>query len=191
MRASRISAKAGARVAIAEESRVGGTCVIRGCIPKKLLVYARYLPFSRKVPSSSRSIVSDLNYRFSHFSGDFEDSRNFGWSVDVKGFDWKKLIDNKDKEIDRLNGIYKNLLAGSGVKLIEGRATLVDAHTVKVRRCNVYHRRTMNVFFVTTAAKTLNHRWAMLPTRRRTSSSLWARGRGCPPSPALSMYVYL
>lgn len=108
VRASRISAKAGARVAIAEESRVGGTCVIRGCIPKKLLVYA------------------------SHFSGDFEDSRNFGWSVDVKGFDWKKLIDNKDKEIDRLNGIYKNLLAGSGVKLIEGRATLVDAHTVKV-----------------------------------------------------------
>jgi hypothetical protein len=83
-------------------------------------------------PSSSRSIVFNLNDRFSHFSGDFEDSRNFGWSVDVKGFDWKKLIDNKDKEIDRLNGIYKNLLAGSGVKLIEGRATLVGAHTVKV-----------------------------------------------------------
>jgi glutathione reductase (NADPH) len=137
VRASRISAKAGARVAIAEESRVGGTCVIRGCIPKKLLVYARYLPFSVRCRLLQRSIVSNLNDRFSHFSGDFEDSRNFGWSVDVKGFDWKKLIDNKDKEIDRLNGIYKNLLAGSGVKLIEGRATLVDAHTVKVRRCNV------------------------------------------------------
>lgn len=108
VRAARIAARAGARVAITEESRVGGTCVIRGCIPKKLLVYA------------------------SHFAHDFEDSHNYGWSVEVKGFHWKTLIDNKNTEIDRLNGIYKNLLSGSGVKLLEGRGTLVDAHTVKV-----------------------------------------------------------
>jgi glutathione reductase (NADPH) len=82
--------------------------------------------------SATRLSANPAFDRLSHFSGDFEDSKNFGWSVDVKGFDWKKLIDNKDKEIDRLNGIYKNLLSGSGVKLIEGRATLVDAHTVKV-----------------------------------------------------------
>jgi len=67
----------------------------------------------------------------SHFAHDFEDSHNYGWSVEVKGFHWKTLIDNKNTEIDRLNGIYKNLLSGSGVKLLEGRGTLVDAHTVK------------------------------------------------------------
>ncbi|HTO83739.1 MAG TPA: FAD-dependent oxidoreductase, partial [Methylomirabilota bacterium] len=98
VRAARVAAAHGAKVAIAEESRVGGTCVIRGCVPKKLLAYA------------------------AHFHEDFEDARNYGWSVAEARFDWPTLIANKDKEIDRLNGIYKKLLAESGVALIESRA---------------------------------------------------------------------
>jgi glutathione reductase (NADPH) len=108
VRAARIAAGYGAKVAIAEEYRVGGTCVIRGCVPKKLLVYA------------------------SHFHEDFEDARNFGWSVDGARFDWSALIANKDKEIDRLNGIYKKLLAESGVALTEARAALLDPHTLEI-----------------------------------------------------------
>ena len=108
VRAARIAAGYGAKVAIAEEYRVGGTCVIRGCVPKKLLVYA------------------------SHFHEDFEDARNFGWSVEGARFDWSALIAAKDKEIDRLNGIYKKLLAESGVALTEARAILVDPHTVEL-----------------------------------------------------------
>jgi glutathione reductase (NADPH) len=108
VRAARIAAGYGAKAAIAEEYRVGGTCVIRGCVPKKLLVYA------------------------SHFHEDFEDARNFGWSVEGARFDWSALIAAKDKEIDRLNGIYKKLLAESGVALTEARAVLVDPHTVEL-----------------------------------------------------------
>ncbi|MGH6958866.1 MAG: FAD-dependent oxidoreductase, partial [Dongiaceae bacterium] len=108
VRAARIAAEHGARVMLAEEYRVGGTCVIRGCVPKKLLVYA------------------------SHFHEDFEDARNFGWSVDGARFDWPALIASKDKEIDRLNGIYKKLLAESGVALTEVRAVLVDPHTLEI-----------------------------------------------------------
>ena len=108
VRAARVAAGHGAKVAIAEEYRVGGTCVIRGCVPKKLLVYA------------------------SHFHEDFEDARNFGWRVDGARFDWSALIANKDKEIDRLNGIYKKLLAESGVALTEARAVLVDPHTLEI-----------------------------------------------------------
>lgn len=108
VRAARMSAVYGARVAIAEESRVGGTCVIRGCIPKKLLVYA------------------------SHFSEEFADAAGFGWTVPEPAFDWPTLIANKDREIDRLNGIYKKLLANAGVTLIEERATVIDAHSVEV-----------------------------------------------------------
>jgi glutathione reductase (NADPH) len=108
VRAARVAAGYGAKVAIAEEYRVGGTCVIRGCVPKKLLVYA------------------------SHFHEDFEDARNFGWSVDGARFDWSALIANKDKEIDRLNGIYKKLLAESGVALTEARAALLDPHTLEI-----------------------------------------------------------
>jgi glutathione reductase (NADPH) len=107
VRASRIAGRAGAKVAICEESRVGGTCVIRGCIPKKILVYA------------------------SHYGPDFDDARNFGWTVE-KRFDWPTLIQNKNKEIDRLNGVYKNLLSGAGVKLFESKGRLLDAHTVQV-----------------------------------------------------------
>jgi len=108
VRASRIAGRTGARVAICEESRVGGTCVLRGCIPKKFLVYA------------------------SHYSHDVEDSHNFGWDFRGKSFDWSVLQKNKNAELDRLNGIYKSLLSGAGVKLIEGRGTIVDAHTVQV-----------------------------------------------------------
>lgn len=108
VRAARITSGYGAKVAIAEESRVGGTCVIRGCVPKKLLSYA------------------------AHFHEDFEDARNYGWTVGEATFDWPTLIANKDKEIDRLNGIYKKLLAGSKVELLETRAVLIDPHTVEL-----------------------------------------------------------
>ncbi|MEM1091426.1 MAG: glutathione-disulfide reductase [Pseudomonadota bacterium] len=108
VRASRISAGFGARVGICEESRVGGTCVIRGCVPKKLMVYA------------------------AHFHEDFEDARGFGWTVGESQFDWPTLIANKDREIDRLNGVYKSLLSNAGVDLIETRGELIDAHTVRL-----------------------------------------------------------
>jgi glutathione reductase (NADPH) len=108
VRAARIAAGHGARVAIAEESRVGGTCVIRGCIPKKLLVYG------------------------SHVREEIEDARAYGWTVEDARFDWPTLIANKDREIDRLNGIYKRLLSDAGVVLLEARAVLVDPHTLEV-----------------------------------------------------------
>jgi glutathione reductase (NADPH) len=107
VRASRIAAGYGARVAIAEDRDVGGTCVIRGCIPKKLLAYA------------------------AHFAEDFEDAAGYGWSVGSTTFDWRALIAAKDKEIGRLNGIYKQVLAKAGVELIESRATVIDPHTVQ------------------------------------------------------------
>ncbi len=81
VRSTRMASQAGAKVAIAEESRFGGTCVIRGCIPKKLFVYA------------------------SHFTDDFEDAAGYGWTVGATQFDWPTLIANKDKEIDRLEGL--------------------------------------------------------------------------------------
>ena len=108
VRASRIAAGHGARVAICEESRVGGTCVIRGCVPKKLLVFA------------------------SQFAESFDDAAGYGWSELSAEFSWPKLIAAKDLEIDRLNQIYLKLLANAGVDLHEGRGRLVDAHTVEV-----------------------------------------------------------
>ena len=109
VRAARMAATYGARVAIAEESRVGGTCVIRGCIPKKLMVYA------------------------AHFAEDFEDAANFGWRLGrAPTFDWATLVANRDAEIDRLNAIYKRNLAAAGVRLFETRAVLVDPHTLDV-----------------------------------------------------------
>lgn len=108
VRAARIAAGHGAKVAICEEHRYGGTCVIRGCVPKKMMVYA------------------------SHFAEDFHDSASYGWSTTVNGFDWPKLIANKDKEIDRLNGIYINLLKNAGVEILEGTGELLDANTVMV-----------------------------------------------------------
>jgi glutathione reductase (NADPH) len=106
VRASRMAAATGARVALAEEYRMGGTCVIRGCIPKKLFVYA------------------------SHFSEDFHDARGFGWSVGDIKFDWRALIANKDKEIARLEGLYRKNVEASGVKIFGDRAVFEDPHTV-------------------------------------------------------------
>ena len=108
VRASRVSAGLGARVAIAEERYLGGTCVNVGCIPKKLLVYA------------------------SHYTEDFEDARAYGWTVGKSSFDWATLIRNKDREIARLNEVYRKLLDQSGVKQIEGRARIVDQNTVAI-----------------------------------------------------------
>jgi glutathione reductase (NADPH) len=108
VRAARIAAQHGARVMLAEEYRLGGTCVIRGCVPKKLLVYA------------------------ARFHGEFEDAAGFGWTVPHATFDWATLIANKDKEIARLEAAYGALLAKSGVKVVKNRATLLDARTVQV-----------------------------------------------------------
>ncbi|WP_366556320.1 glutathione-disulfide reductase [Aquibaculum sediminis] len=109
VRASRMAAAAGKRVAVAEERHLGGTCVNIGCVPKKLMVYA------------------------SHFSEEFEQAAGFGWTVGDSDFDWSTLISNKNAEIARLNGIYENLLTKVGVEIVEGRATLVDSHTVSVQ----------------------------------------------------------
>lgn len=106
VRASRLAAQTGARVAIAEEYRVGGTCVIRGCVPKKLFVYA------------------------SEFAEAFHAAKGYGWEAGQPSFDWKVLKAHKDHEIDRLNAIYGVNLDKAGVKVINSRATLKDAHTV-------------------------------------------------------------
>ena len=108
VRAARISAKYGAKVAVAEEYRVGGTCVIRGCVPKKLLVYA------------------------SQFSEAFEDAVGFSWTSEKVAFDWTALIANKDKEIDRLNQAYIRNLTAAGAELFHERAVLVDRNTVRL-----------------------------------------------------------
>ena len=107
MPAARMSAGFGARVAVAEAFRPGGTCVIRGCIPKKLLVYA------------------------AHYREDFEDARAYGWNVDST-FSWPTLIANKNREIAQLEDFYRTLLKTSGVRLIEGRARIRDPNTVEV-----------------------------------------------------------
>ncbi|WP_175815896.1 glutathione-disulfide reductase [Burkholderia diffusa] len=108
VRLARMSASYGARVGIAEEEQIGGTCVLRGCIPKKLLVYA------------------------SHYPHELEDAKGFGWTFGAGTLDWPALIAAKDREINRLSDIYINLLRQSGVAMHAGRATLVDAHTVAI-----------------------------------------------------------
>jgi glutathione reductase (NADPH) len=108
VRAARFAAGFGARVAVAESRYLGGTCVNVGCVPKKLLVYG------------------------AHFNDDFEQASGFGWTVGQPQFDWPTLIANKNREIHRLNGIYRNLLVNSGVTLLEGHARLCDAHTVEI-----------------------------------------------------------
>ena len=108
VRASRVAASLGTRVAVAEESDLGGTCVNLGCVPKKLFVYA------------------------AHFRDDFEDATGFGWSLGDRSFDWSTLVSNKDREIARLNEIYRRLLVDAGVDLIEERACVCDAHTLEV-----------------------------------------------------------
>ncbi|MEX6632275.1 glutathione-disulfide reductase [Hyphococcus lacteus] len=106
VRASRLASTYGAKVGIAEEFRVGGTCVIRGCVPKKYLVYA------------------------SEYGHSFEHAKGYGWSADNVSFDWSTLIANKDNEIDRLNGIYIRNLKNAGTEIFQSRATIKDAHTV-------------------------------------------------------------
>ena len=106
VRASRVAASFGAKVAVAEEKALGGTCVNVGCIPKKLLVYA------------------------SHYAEDFRDAAGFGWTVGPRSIDWAKLIANKDTEIDRLNRVYRKLLDDAGVEIFEGHAQILDPHTI-------------------------------------------------------------
>lgn len=108
VRASRMASGFGARVAVAEDTFLGGTCVNVGCVPKKLFVYGSHVP------------------------EEVEAAAGYGWSVAKPEFDWPTLRDNKTKEIQRLNGIYGNILANAGVELIEGRATIVDPNTVAV-----------------------------------------------------------
>jgi glutathione reductase (NADPH) len=108
VRAARVAARHGAKVVIAEEYRWGGTCVIRGCVPKKLFVYA------------------------SRFRDEFEDAPGFGWSLAAPQFDWPTLVANKDVEIARLEGLYRSNLQNAGVEVIKGRAELLDANTVLV-----------------------------------------------------------
>ena len=108
VRAARFAAGYGARVAVAESRYLGGTCVNVGCVPKKLLVYG------------------------AHYAEDIHEAKGYGWTIDGARFDWASLIANKDREIQRLNGIYKNLLTDSGVTLLQAHARLVDPHTVEV-----------------------------------------------------------
>src|SRR5229473_4921350 len=108
VRAARIAAEHGASVMVAEEYRVGGTCVIRGCVPKKLLVYA------------------------SRFHDEFEDAAGYGWTVDAPVFDWTRLIANKDREIARLEAAYVTNLERAKVALVKSRAVMEDAHTVRL-----------------------------------------------------------
>lgn len=108
VRAARMAAAAGARVAVAEERYMGGTCVNVGCIPKKLYSYA------------------------AHYRYDFEDSAGFGWQVAPPQFHWERLREAKQREIARLNGIYQNLLTTSGATVLEGRARLCDAHSIEI-----------------------------------------------------------
>ncbi|MCW3148145.1 glutathione-disulfide reductase [Stutzerimonas stutzeri] len=108
VRAARFAAGFGARVAVAESRYLGGTCVNVGCVPKKLLVYG------------------------AHYAEEIGQAQGYGWTIDGATFDWKTLIANKDREIQRLNGIYRNLLVDSGVTLLQAHARLIDPHTVEV-----------------------------------------------------------
>lgn len=108
VRASRMSASYGAKVAVAEEKYLGGTCVNVGCIPKKLFAYG------------------------AHYSEDFEDAAAYGWTVGERKVHWPTLIENKNMEIARLNGVYRNILDNNEVRIYEARATLLDPHTVRV-----------------------------------------------------------
>src|SRR6266478_3131220 len=108
VRAGRIAASHGAKVMIAEEYRMGGTCVIRGCVPKKLFVIG------------------------SHVRQEIEDAAGFGWTIPQAVFDWPALIRNKDKEIDRLEAVYTINVEKSGARIVKTRATFEDAHTLRL-----------------------------------------------------------
>ncbi|NVK13577.1 MAG: glutathione-disulfide reductase [Rhodobacteraceae bacterium] len=108
VRAARVAAQEGAKVALAEEDRYGGTCVIRGCVPKKLMVFA------------------------SEYSGMVEDAQAYGWDITAGGFDWDAFKGKLHGELDRLEGIYRNILKNNGVESFDSRAKLADAHTVEL-----------------------------------------------------------
>src|SRR5947209_19161858 len=107
-RAARIAAGYGAKVMVAEEFRVGGTCVVRGCIPKNLFVYA------------------------SRFRDEFEDAEGFGWKIEKTSFDWPTLVAAKEKEITRLSGVYRTNMSRAGAEIVDDRAVVEDAHTVRL-----------------------------------------------------------
>ncbi len=121
VRAARVASQTGAKVGLAEEYRYGGTCVIRGCVPKKLMVYA------------------------SQFSEHFEDAAGFGWTVGARSFDWAKFMAAKDAEIDRLEGIYSKNLQGAGVTLHDARAIVTGPHEVTLASDQVITARTILV----------------------------------------------
>jgi glutathione reductase (NADPH) len=108
VRAARVAAQGGARVALAEEDRYGGTCVIRGCVPKKLMVFA------------------------SEYRGAMADAQAYGWTVHAGGFDWATFRDKLHAELDRLEGVYRGILKNNGVETYDSRARLVDPHTVEL-----------------------------------------------------------
>jgi glutathione reductase (NADPH) len=119
VRAARIASSHGARVALVEEYRMGGTCVIRGCVPKKLMVYA------------------------SRFAQEFEEARGFGWTVGPTHFDWPTLKAKRDREVARLEGVYRSNLQAAGVRIFDSRAVLRDAHTVQLSDGTTLHARTL------------------------------------------------
>src|SRR6056297_90481 len=106
VRAARVAAQGGARVALAEEDRYGGTCVIRGCVPKKLMVFA------------------------SEYPGHIADARAYGWAVETGAFDWTAFKTRMHTELDRLEGVYRKILSSNGVDSFDARGRLADAHTV-------------------------------------------------------------
>src|SRR5258707_14246100 len=114
VRAARIAAGYGARVMVAEEYRMGGTCVIRGCVPKKLFVIG------------------------SHIHHEVEDAPGFGWSIPPVNFDWPTLVANKDKEIARLEGIYTTNVEKSGARIVNTPAVLEDAHTLRLTNGEIF-----------------------------------------------------
>ncbi len=126
VRAARLSAMSGARVAIAEEHRVGGTCVIRGCVPKKFMVYA------------------------AEFSHHFKTAKGYGWTIEKATFDWDEFLTEKDKEIARISGVYVRNLQNAGVELAHGKARLIDAHTVEIDKIG---RRTAEKILIATGGR--------------------------------------
>ena len=133
VRASRMAATYGAKVGLCEDYRVGGTCVIRGCVPKKLFVYA------------------------SEYSSHFRDAMGFGWSDASHDFDWPTLIANKDKEIDRLEGLYGQNLENHNVEIIHARGKLIDAHTIELTSENGTRQVTADKVLISTGA------WPAMP----------------------------
>ena len=142
VRAARFAAGFGAKVAVAESRYLGGTCVNVGCVPKKLLVYG------------------------AHFAEEFEQASGFGWTLGASSFDWSTLIANKDREINRLNGIYRNLLVNSGVTLLEGHATLTGPNEVLVNG----QRHTAKHILIATGG------WPQIPEIPGAETSLLYRG---------------